>query len=76
VLALDNVFDTGLATVLDAFQPANDLAELSGISSSRFDVTLVGVRKHVKTSQRFSASGILKPIAGTTTQSGARLPIG
>ena len=49
VLALDHVFDTGLATVLDAFQTANELAELSGISTSRFDVSVVGVRKNVKT---------------------------
>jgi transcriptional regulator GlxA family with amidase domain len=40
-----------LATVLDAFQTANELADLSGLSSSRFDVTVVGVRKNVKTSQ-------------------------
>jgi len=51
VLALDSVFDTGLATVLDAFQTANELAALSGLSSSRFDVTVVGVRKTVKTAQ-------------------------
>jgi transcriptional regulator GlxA family with amidase domain len=51
VLALDSVFDTGLATVLDAFQTANELAELSGLASSRFDVTIVGVRKSVRTSQ-------------------------
>jgi transcriptional regulator GlxA family with amidase domain len=51
VLALDSVFDTGLATVLDAFQTANELAGLSGLSASRFDVTVVGVRKHVKTAQ-------------------------
>ncbi len=50
VLALDGVFDTGLSTVLDAFQTANELAELSGLSSSRFEVTVVGVRKTVKTS--------------------------
>ena len=54
VLALESVFDTGLATVLDAFQTANELAGLSGLSSSRFDVTIVGVRKHVKTSQGFT----------------------
>jgi hypothetical protein len=35
VLALDSVFDTGLATVLDAFQTANELAALSGLSSTR-----------------------------------------
>jgi len=51
VLALDHVFDTGLATVLDAFQTANELADLSGLSSSRFDVTVVGVRRNVRTSQ-------------------------
>ena len=61
VLALDNVFDTGLATVLDAFQTANELADLSGLSSSRFDVTLVGVRKHVKTSQGFTVP--IRPMA-------------
>src|SRR5262249_10583613 len=54
VLALDNVFDTGLATVLDAFQTANELAALSGLTSPRFDVTVVGVRKNVKTSQGFT----------------------
>lgn len=51
VLALDRVFDTGLATVLDAFQTANELAELSGLSSPRFDVRIVGMRGKVVTSQ-------------------------
>jgi transcriptional regulator GlxA family with amidase domain len=54
VLALDHVFDTGLATILDAFQTANELAELSGVSTSRFEVSVVGVRKSVKTAQGFS----------------------
>ena len=54
VLALNNVFDTGLATVLDAFQTANELAELSGVSTSRFEVSVVGVRKNVKTAQGFT----------------------
>jgi transcriptional regulator GlxA family with amidase domain len=54
VLALDAVFDTGLATVLDAFETANELAEMSGLASPRFDVTIVGVRKAVKTSQGLS----------------------
>ena len=51
VLVLDGVFDTGLATVLDAFQTANELAEMSGLASPRFEVALVGMRKAVKTSQ-------------------------
>jgi len=51
VLALDGVFDTGLATVLDVFQTANELAEMSSLTSVRFDVTMVGMRKLVRTSQ-------------------------
>jgi transcriptional regulator GlxA family with amidase domain len=61
VLALESVFDTGLATVLDAFQTANELAALSGLSSSRFDVTVVGVRKTVKTAQGWTVP--VRPIA-------------
>jgi transcriptional regulator GlxA family with amidase domain len=51
ILVLDGVFDTGLATLLDAFQTANELAELSGLTALRFDVAVVGVRKTVKTAQ-------------------------
>jgi len=54
VLALDGVFDTGLATVLDAFQTANELAEMSGLTAMRFEVSIVGVRRTVKTSQGLS----------------------
>jgi len=61
VLALDNAFDTGLATVLDAFQTANELADLASLSSSRFEVTVVGVRKNVKTSQGFTVP--VRPVA-------------
>jgi transcriptional regulator GlxA family with amidase domain len=51
VLALDGVFDLGLAAVLDAFQTANELIDLSGLAVTRFEVTVVGVRRTVKTSQ-------------------------
>ncbi len=51
VLALNKVFDTGLATVLDAFQTANELAEMSGLASPRFDVKIVSLRSKVVTSQ-------------------------
>jgi transcriptional regulator GlxA family with amidase domain len=54
VLALDGVFDTGLATVLDAFQTANELGEMSGLSSTRFEVRIEGLRRSVKTSQGLS----------------------
>ena len=51
VLALDDVFDLGLSAVLDAFQTANELIELSDMAVPRFDVRIVGVRKKVMTSQ-------------------------
>src|SRR5215472_4093923 len=56
VLVLNGVFDTGLATVLDA--SANDLAQEQGLQSLRFDVTVVGVRRRVRTSQ-----GLRVPVA-------------
>lgn len=51
ILALDGVFDTGLALMMDAFKTANELAEMTTLTSLRFNVTLVGARKSVKTSQ-------------------------
>src|SRR5271168_2466024 len=51
VLVLDGVFDTGLSAVLDAFQTANELADMSGLTGQRFAVSIVGTRKLVKTSQ-------------------------
>jgi transcriptional regulator GlxA family with amidase domain len=54
ILALDGVFDTGLATVLDAFGNANMLAEMTGISSLRFRTKVVGLRKTITTAQGLS----------------------
>ena len=51
VLALDGVFDLGLAAVLDAFQTANELIEASRLTVPRFEVSVVGVRRSVRTSQ-------------------------
>ena len=53
VLALDGVFDLGLSAVLDAFQTANELNEMAGLNVPRFDVRIVGVRRHARTSQGF-----------------------
>ncbi|MBS1716198.1 MAG: helix-turn-helix domain-containing protein [Armatimonadetes bacterium] len=53
VIALNGVFDTGLAAVLDAFQTANDLTVPLGLSSVSFDVTVVGLRRQVHTGQGF-----------------------
>jgi transcriptional regulator GlxA family with amidase domain len=51
VLALDGVFDLGLSAVLDVFQTANELIEMSSIAAPRFQVRTVGMRKAVKTAQ-------------------------
>ncbi len=53
VLALDGVFDLGLAAVLDAFQTANELIGVASIAAAPFDVRIVGVRRHVHTSHGF-----------------------
>ena len=58
ILALNGVFDTGLAAVLDAFGTANALAEMTGVSSLRFQVKVVGLRKSVTT-----ARGLSMPVA-------------
>ena len=50
VLALDDVFDLGLSAVLDVFQTANELIEMTGLSVTRFESRIVGVRRTVKTS--------------------------
>jgi transcriptional regulator GlxA family with amidase domain len=54
VLALNQVFDTGLSTLRDTFGTANELAESSRTSSTRFNVTVVGVRPRVRTSHGLS----------------------
>jgi transcriptional regulator GlxA family with amidase domain len=52
VLVLDGVFDSGLSVVLDTLTTANELAG-TGSKSGRYDVTLAGFRRSVKTSQGF-----------------------
>ena len=54
ILALNGVFDTGLAAILDAFGTANALAEMTGISSLRFHVKVVGLRKSIRTARGLS----------------------
>jgi transcriptional regulator GlxA family with amidase domain len=57
VLALDGVFDLGLSAILDAFQTANELIEMAGLSVPKFEVKIVGMRKTVRT-----AHGLKVPI--------------
>jgi transcriptional regulator GlxA family with amidase domain len=61
ILALNGVFDTGLAAVLDTFGTANALAKMSGISSLPFQTKVVGLRKTVTTAQ-----GLSVPVTSAT----------
>jgi transcriptional regulator GlxA family with amidase domain len=56
LLVLDEVFDTGLAVVRDAFETANAVAASSGRPSVRFDVRELGVRGRIRSHQGRSIS--------------------
>src|SRR5262249_49915916 len=72
VLALDGAFDTGLAVILDAFATANELSTIAGISSAKFDVTVIGVRKSITTSQGMTAH--VRSIPNRTAPDGVVAP--
>jgi transcriptional regulator GlxA family with amidase domain len=57
VLALDQVFDLGLSAILDGFQTANELIQMTGLAVPKFQVKIVGMRKTVRT-----AHGLKIPI--------------
>jgi transcriptional regulator GlxA family with amidase domain len=48
VLALEGVFDTGLSVTLDALSAANGLSVKAMGGTPRFDVSVVGMRKRVR----------------------------
>jgi len=51
VLALDGVFDLGLAALLDTLTTASDLGQMGEAHGPRFEVRLVGLRRRVATQQ-------------------------
>jgi transcriptional regulator GlxA family with amidase domain len=57
ILALDGLFDTGLSVTLDTFLVANALSKRMMGGTPRFDVTVVGVRKRVR-----SRHGLVVPV--------------
>ena len=63
VVALDGVFDLGLSAILDAFQTANELIQMTGLAVPQFEVKIVGVRKTVRT-----AHGLKVPIQSVGRQ--------
>lgn len=56
VLAAGQIFDTGLATVLDTFAVANFVAASTGMRTPLFDVSVAGVRRVARTGHGFSLS--------------------
>jgi transcriptional regulator GlxA family with amidase domain len=58
VLALNGVFDTGLSAVLDAFATANELSAAQGLTSTIFDVAVVGLRRMVRSNQGFKVPAL------------------
>ena len=80
VLALDGVFDTGLSVILDALAAANKLSVMQMGGAVHFDVSLVGIRRRVRSGQGFAIpvkpispdikpDWVILPALGTTTPS-------
>lgn len=61
ILALDDVFDTGISVFLDTFTTANELAAAQGMARPPFEVGLVGVRPQVRTAMGLTAA--VAPVA-------------
>ena len=53
ILALEGLFDTGLFVTLDTFSLANNLSASQMGGTPRFDVTVVGVRKRIRSERDF-----------------------
>src|ERR1700760_121861 len=51
ILALEGLFDTGLTVLLDAFTLANKFATLQAGGAPHFDISVVGVRRKVRSGQ-------------------------
>jgi transcriptional regulator GlxA family with amidase domain len=63
ILALDGLFDTGLTVALDAFSIANKFSALQMGGTPRFDVSIVGVRRRVR-----SGHGLTIPVQAITSE--------
>lgn len=79
ILALNDVFDTGLTSLLDVIGTANELIQQEQ-SSLRFEVRMVGVRRQVHTAQGLrvpvlSATKLPRPDVVLMPALGAKMPI-
>lgn len=79
ILALDGVFDLGLAALTDTLSTANQLAASLAQTPEPVEVTLVGVRRHVRTAQGLTvpimpAHRAAKPDMVLVPALGAKMP--
>jgi transcriptional regulator GlxA family with amidase domain len=61
ILVLEGLFDTGLTVLLDAFSLANKFSAGQMGGTPHFDVSIVGMRKRVRTAQ-----GLIVPVQAVT----------
>ncbi|MFI4939445.1 MAG: GlxA family transcriptional regulator [Burkholderiales bacterium] len=54
VVALEGVFDTGLAIILDTIATANELSAMQACPAPPFTVSIVGMRSQVKSAQHMT----------------------
>lgn len=79
ILVLDGVFDLGLAALTDTLGTANQLAGSLAHAPSPVEVTLIGVRRRVRTAQGLtvpvvSVHGAVKPDVVLVPALGAKMP--
>lgn len=79
LLVLDEVFDLGLAALTDTLTTANELAATLPNAPAPIDVTLVGVRRRVRTAQGLtvpvkSVSEVRRPDTVLVPALGAKMP--
>jgi transcriptional regulator GlxA family with amidase domain len=79
ILVLDGVFDLGLAALTDALSTANHLAGSLALAPEPVEVTLVGVRRRVRTAQGLTVPvvpvhQVAKPDIVLVPALGAKMP--
>jgi len=79
LLVLDGVFDLGLAALTDTLSTANELAGALPGAPAPIELTLVGVRRRVRTAQGLTvpvlpASAVRRPDAVLVPALGAKMP--
>jgi transcriptional regulator GlxA family with amidase domain len=79
LLAMAGAFDLGLAAVLDTLETANELAGTMESPPPRLEVSLVGVRRRVRTARGFvvpalTAGSARRPNAVVLPALGAKMP--